>query len=111
MKKVEYGLCALLALFALGHLAGTLTGYKPGTDVFVWSLSATFFVFAIVFLHVLRLRRPGDGLIRLGAIVFTAIWAVLALMFGWSQGNILDPRVLLHAAASVALMGTSLMRR
>ncbi len=109
-KTVEYVLCVLLALASTAHLAGTFAGYDMGTEVFVWSLSATAFGFAIVFLHVLRINRPDDQTIRYGAIVFTLIWVVVALMFGASQGSVFDPRGLIHAIISLGLVWASLMR-
>ena len=108
MRKLEIALCVLLSFAGVGHLAGTLAGYEPGTEVFVWSLSATAFVFTVAFLHLLRLRRPGDRLIAGGAAVATALWIVLALLFGSSVGAITDPRVLIHVAVSAALLAASL---
>lgn len=49
MRAFEFGLCALLALLDLGHLRGTFLFYTTGTEVFVWSLSASAIVFAFLF--------------------------------------------------------------
>jgi len=108
MRKLELALCALLALAGLGHAAGTFAGYPIGSETFVWSLSTTAFVFTIVFLHWLRIRRPQDGQVAAGAIVTTAVWIGLALMFGASIGAVGDPRVLIHVAVSAALLFTAL---
>ena len=62
------------------------------------------FVFTIVFLHLLRIRRPDDRPIAAAAIVTTAAWICLALMFGASIGSAGDPRVLIHVALSIALL-------
>lgn len=111
MRAFEFALCALLALAGLGHLTGTFLFYTAGTDVFVWSLSASAFVFALVFLHVVRILRPGDVLIGRAAIVFSLVWVVLAFLFALAEGNPADPRALMHIAASAGLAITALRQQ
>lgn len=111
MRVFELGLCALLALAGLGHLTGTFLFYTAGTEVFVWSLSASVFVFAIVFLHIVRIRRPDDVPIRNAAIVFSLVWIVLAFLFALAEGNPTDPRALMHIVASAGLVVTAIRRR
>jgi uncharacterized BrkB/YihY/UPF0761 family membrane protein len=82
MLKLQWGLIGVLAFGGIGHLAGTLMSYPPGTYIFVWSLTAVFHVFAAVFLQALRLTRENDRWIRAGATVATAAWMLLALAFG-----------------------------
>lgn len=107
MKRVEYVLCLLLALGGLGHLYGTIDGYEAGTEVFAWSLSASAFVFTIVFLHVMRIRRPRDRPLALGAIAASLAWAAVALLFGQAIGSVADPRVLMHVSAALGLVATT----
>src|SRR5689334_14101342 len=38
-RTIDRVFCGLLALGVLGHLYGTLTLYKVGTEVFTWSLA------------------------------------------------------------------------
>lgn len=111
MRVFEFGLCALLALAGLGHLTGTFLFYAAGTEVFVWSLSASAFVFAIVFLHIVRIRRPDDLPIGNAAIVFSLVWIVLAFLFALAEGNPADPRALMHILASAGLVVTALRQR
>ena len=111
MRAFEIGLCALLALAGLGHLTGTFLFYTAGTEVFVWSLSASAFVFAIVFLHAVRILRPEDALIGNAAFVFSLIWVVLAFLFALAEGNPADPRALMHIVASGGLAITALRQR
>ena len=103
-RIIELGLCTLLALGGLAHLGGTLVGYEPGTEVFVWSLSAAAFVFTVVFLHALRIAHPTDGWIAAGAITATIAWIVLAFAFGAATGDILDPRALIHVVIALLLL-------
>lgn len=107
MKAVELVLCGLLALGGLGHLYGTLTGYEPGSDVFVWSLTASCFVFLLVFLHVLRIQRPDDRPVMAAASLASVAWIALALAFGAAVGDIADPRALMHAVVTLALLVTT----
>lgn len=109
MRIVELILCGLLALAALAHLGGTLAGYELGTEIFVWSVSATCFVFLLVFVHVLRIYRPGDRPVRLAAIAGSVVWIGLALAFGAAVGDILDPRALTHAVITFGLLATTLL--
>ena len=108
MKRLDYGFCVLLALGGLGHLFGTFAGYELGTEVFAWSLSASGFVFTLVFLNVMRIRRPGVRVLALGAAVPTLVWAGIALMFGGSIGAVADPRILMHVVAALGLMAMAL---
>lgn len=109
MKTFEYILCGLLALGGIGHLFGTFTGYEIGSEVFVWSLSATAFTFLIAFLQLLRIQRPNDRPVRFGATVATLAWVGLALGFGNAVGNIADPRALMHAVVSALLVATTFL--
>lgn len=111
MRTVELVLCALLALAGLAHLGGTIAGYEPGSEIFVWSLSATGFVFLLVFLHVLRVYRPADRPVRAAATVASIAWIGLALAFGAAVGDVADPRALTHAALTLALLATTMVGR
>lgn len=109
MKKLEIALCTLLALGGIGHLFGTLTGYEPGSEVFVWSLTATGFVFLLVFLHVLRIYRPGDRPVRVAAVIASVAWIGLAFAFGAAVGNVGDLRALMHAIVTLGLLATTFL--
>jgi len=111
MHKLQWGLIAVLALGGLGHFAGTLIGYEPGSEIFVWSLTAVCYVFVVAFLQALRLRREQDRWISTGATLATAAWMGLALAFGAAVGDIFDPRGLVHAGASAGLLIATAMGR
>lgn len=101
MKIARYIFCILLGLSGLGHLYGTFLFYTPGTDIFVWSLSASAFVAAVIVFNLFALS--GRTLHLLAAAVSSLIWTALALAFGQSVGDIADPRVLAHAISAAAL--------
>jgi hypothetical protein len=111
MRRLQFVLAALLALGGTGHLVGTLTGYPPGSEVFVWSLTAVCYVYVLVFLHVLRISRPDDRPVMVAATIATLAWLVLALAFGAAIGNIADPRALTQAGISAALLVTTFLTR
>ena len=76
--------------------------------MFVWSLSASGFVFLIVFLHTLRITRGNDRSVTVVSAVATVAWIGLALAFGAAVGDVADVRVLVHAGLSLALLLTML---
>lgn len=104
MAKALDGIFALLLLIgALLHGYGTISAYEPGTEIFVWSLSATLAAALIAVLNLLRRSRRGDRVLALICLVASLAWVGLALGFGAAIGNMLDPRVLWHAIAALAL--------
>lgn len=107
MNKLQYLACIILALSGAGHFVGTFLAYQLNTDVFVWSLAASAFTWTVVFLHVLRIRRPDDRPIWIGALITSAAWLVVVILFGLAEGNPLDPRVLMHAVSTALLMAFS----
>lgn len=109
MERLEWLLVGLLGVGAVGHLFGTFAGYLPGTEVFVWSLTAVFYVFTVIFLQALRIVRKNDRWITFGASAATAVWVGLALAFGGAVGNVWDPRAVMHAGVSAALLVTTFL--
>jgi hypothetical protein len=109
MRKMQYAFCGSLALAGAGHLLGTFLAYEPGTDVFVWSLSATAFTWTVVFLHVLRIQRSEDQPIWLAALVTSTLWLCFVIMFGLAEGDLLDPRVLMHGVSTALLISFSVI--
>lgn len=104
MGKALDGIFAVLLLIgALLHGYGTITGYEPGTEVFVWSLSGSLAAALIAVLNLLRRERRGDRALALICLVASLAWVALALGFGAALGNLLDPRVLWHAIAALVL--------
>jgi hypothetical protein len=99
--------CGLLALGVLGHLYGTLTSYKMGTEVFTWSLAGVLAAALIVVINWLRSSRAGDKPIAWLALIGSLGWVVVALLFGQAIGNVFDPRVLVHALSAAGLAGFS----
>jgi hypothetical protein len=98
----------LLLLFSLMHAAGSVAAYPFLSSELVWAISASVLGVLLAALNFLRAGRRSD--VPLAWICFAgcAAWAVLALSFGVSIGNLLDPRPLLHAVVALALAVFSL---
>ncbi|MBV8820753.1 MAG: hypothetical protein JO022_20500 [Acidobacteriaceae bacterium] len=104
MKLVDRIFGYLLILGACGHTAGTLLWLKPMSDLFIWSLGASIAGALCGVLNVVRAGRPDDKTLAVITTVGTACWCLLALAFGLSIGNVLDPRALMHTITSFVLV-------
>ena len=102
-KTIDRILIGLLAFGALGHLFGTFALTSVGGELFVWSLAGVMAAALTVAVNVLRHVRPDDKPVARIALVSSVCWAVIAILFGVSIENILDPRVLIHAVAGAGL--------
>lgn len=105
LRIAERVLLVLLALGALGHTIGTFALLELGTPLFVWSLAGALAVWLLVALHGLRTARPADRSVALVAVVGSLAWAIVALLFGASIGDVADPRALMHAVSALGLAG------
>ncbi len=74
------------------------------SGMFVWSLGASLAAALLGVLNVVRVGRPHDKVLATITAIGTACWALLALAFGKSIGNMLDPRVLGNVIISVVLV-------
>ncbi|HWK64316.1 MAG TPA: hypothetical protein VNS34_05210 [Rhizobiaceae bacterium] len=104
MARAIDGIFAILLLIgALLHAYGTVTSYPAGSEVFVWSLAASLAAGLIAVLNLLRRERPGDRALAVICLAASLTWAAVAFAFGEAIGNVVDPRVLWHAIAALAL--------
>jgi len=72
--------------------------------LFVWSLGSSLAGKLLGVLNIVRAGRPDDKTLAIITTAATTCWPVLALAFGKSIGNLLDPRVVDHAGISAALV-------
>ncbi len=93
----------LLALSAAGHTAGTLAFYQWPSEIFVWSLGASLAAFLLAAINLLRVNRPSDRTLAWICLAGSLAWLALVSAFGVVIGHLLDPRVLMHAAAAAGL--------
>ncbi len=108
LKLLDWGFVALLAFGAAGHLFGTFKFYQLDSGIFVWSLAGVLAAALVVELNILRRMRKRDTTIAVVALIASLCWLAISLLFGRSNGNYVDPRVLIHAVAAAGLSCFSL---
>jgi uncharacterized membrane protein len=113
LKKIDRAFGALLVLGSCGHTAGTLLWLPAMSGMWIWSLGSSLAAALLGALNIVRAGRPGDRTLAVITTIGTALWALIALAFGRSIGNIFDPRALTHFVISVILVffGVTTLRR
>jgi hypothetical protein len=94
----------LLILGACGHTIGTFMWTQPMSGIFVWSLGSSLAAALLGTLNVVRAGRPDDKTLAIITAAGSASWALVALAFGKSIGNLQDPRAVFHALVSLILV-------
>ena len=103
LKMIDRVFGYLLILGACGHTLGTLLWTQPMSGIFIWSLGSSLAATLLGVLNIVRAGRPDDKTLAAITTVGTACWGLLALGFGVSIGNVLDPRPLGHVLISTVL--------
>ena len=103
IKNVDLFFAVLLLAFGAMHAFGSVTAYAFLTPELVWALSASGFSILIAVLNFIRAGRPEDRTLAWVCFAGCIVWAVIALAFGASIGNLADPRADLHALAAIVL--------
>lgn len=98
----------LLLVFGLLHSLGSLKAYAFLSSELVWALAATCLAVLIAILNLVRAGRPHDATVAWICFASCIVWAILAVSFGVSIGNVLDPRPALHAVVAIVLAAFSL---
>ena len=104
MKTIDRIFGWLLIVGSAGHTAGTVMWTEPMSGIFIWSLGSSLAAALLGVLNLVRAGRPGDRTLALITTIGTALWAALALAFGVSIHNVLDPRPMIHIVVSVVLV-------
>ncbi len=104
MKTVDRIFGWLLVLGSVGHTIGTLLWTRPMSDVFIWSLGSSLAAALLGALNIVRAGRHHDRTLAIITTIGTACWMFVALAFGISIGNVLDPRPLSHVIISAVLV-------
>lgn len=107
LKIVDRIFGVLLALAACGHTIGTILWTEPMSGIFIWSLGSSLAAGLLAALNIVRVGRPDDKTLAVITFVGTACWALVALAFGVSIHNVLDPRPLGHVVISMVLVAFS----
>ena len=107
-KHLDQACGWLLVLGACGHTGGTLLWLPRMSDIWIWSLGSALAAMVLGALNLLRASREDDRALAWITTLGTACWGLVAVAFGVSIGNMLDPRPLMHAVVSLLLVGYSL---
>lgn len=108
MKIVDRVFGWLLVLGAFGHAAGSWVAGRNNHQLLVWALSGSLAALLVSALNLLRVSRPGDRPLALVSFCGSLAWAMVAMGFGASIGNLLDPRALYHLVIALVLTAMSL---
>jgi hypothetical protein len=109
LKTIDRIFGWLLVLGSAGHTVGTLLWTQPMSGIFIWSLGSSLAAALLGTLNIVRAGRPQDNTLAMITAIGTGCWALLALAFGMSIGNLLDPRPLSHFVIAVVLVSFSVI--
>ncbi len=109
LKTIDRVFGCLLVLGACGHTAGTLMWLKPMSGIFIWSLGSSLAGLLLGVLNLVRAGRPNDRTLAVITTIGTACWALLAVAFGASIGNVLDPRAAGHTIIALVLVAFGIL--
>jgi hypothetical protein len=104
LKTIDRIFGWLLILGSAGHTIGTVLWTEPMSGIFLWSLGSSLAAALLGVLNLVRAGRRQDKTLALITTIGTAFWAALALTFGFSIHNVLDPRAMTHFIVSVVLV-------
>ena len=104
LKNIDRTFAWLLVLGSCGHTVGTLLWLPAMSGMWIWSLGSALAAALLGALNIVRAGRPDDRTLALITTIGTALWALIALAFGVSIHNLLDPRPLVHFVVSLALV-------
>ncbi len=108
MRNVDRAFGWLLVLGGLLHSVGSVTVLANKPDVLVWALSGSLAALLLASLNLMRVNRPNDRTLALVCTAGSIAWIFIAIGFGASIGNVLDPRALIHAINAAVLAAFSL---
>lgn len=103
MKMLDRAFGCLLFLGGIGHGLGSLKAYGKEPMTLLWALSASFAVFLLAALNLLRTGPKADQWLAWICAIGCVVWMGFAMWFGVLIGNALDFRPLLNAVIALVL--------
>lgn len=103
MKTIDRVFGWLLVLGAILHSVGSFVALRSNPGVLVWALSGSLAALLVAALNLMRVNRPGDRTLAWVSAAGSIAWTLVAIGFGASIGNVLDPRAMYHAVAGAVL--------
>ena len=107
MKTLDRVLGWLLVLGAMLHSIGSVVALRQKPDMLVWALSGSLAALLVAALNLMRVNRPADRTLAWVSAGGSIAWTLVAIGFGASIGNVLDPRAMYHTIAGIALAAFS----
>lgn len=108
MKAIDRIFGCLLLLGGIGHGFGSYAAYKDQPMSLLWALSASFAVFLLAGINLLRAGRIGDTALNWISFAGCIVWIGFAICFGRLIGNMLDFRPLINLTVTLVLAAFSL---
>jgi hypothetical protein len=99
---------ALLLLGSAAHAVGTFVFYTWPSEIFVWSLGTGLAGLLIGRINLLRVNRLNDNPLAWTCAVGALAWLGIVLAFGVVEGDVFDPRVVMHAVGAIGATAMSL---
>lgn len=100
---------ATLFVGALLHAYGSFLAFPQKGPALVWSVGASGFAILLSAISILAAYRPADLPLAATALAGAIGWVIVVLCYGWSIGNVADPRVLYHAITGIVIAALTLV--
>lgn len=108
MRMLDRAFGCLLMLGGVGHGIGSYKAYKDEPMSLLWALSASFAIWLLAAVNLLRAGRVRDHALSWISFAGCLAWIGLAAWFGMLIGNMLDFRPLGNLIITVVLAAFSL---
>jgi hypothetical protein len=108
MKALDRVFGCLMILGGMGHAMGSYRAYSNQPMALLWALSASFAVFLLAAINLLRAGRRGDGTLAWISLGGCVGQMGFALWFGLLIGNVFDFRPMGNLIITLALAMFSL---
>jgi hypothetical protein len=108
MKALDRVFGVLLILGGFGHGFGSYQAYKNQAADLLWALSASFAIWLLAAVNLLRAGRKGDRALSWISFAGCLVWIGFVIWFGRLIGNMLDFRVLVNLIVTAVLAMFSL---
>ncbi|MBV9759560.1 MAG: hypothetical protein JO340_03260 [Acidobacteriaceae bacterium] len=103
MRGIDRVFGWLLVLGGVGHGAGSYQAFKSAPGSLLWALSASFAMWMLAAINLLRAERRGDRALSAISLAGCLIWFAFVLWFGRILGNFFDFRVWVNLAIAGVL--------
>ena len=108
MRALDRVFGCLLFLGGIGHAFGSYQTYSGEPMHLLWALSASFAVFLLAAINLLRTARTGDRVLAWISFAGCLVWLGFVFWFGRLIGNVFDFRPLVNAILTLVLAFFSL---